>query len=106
MREPPPDLSSFLMQQRIVYLGLPLQSSVTELLIAEFMYLNSHAPDKPVSFHTSTPPGSSKDGDGQPFCGLGHFGPESECRANAGRSGQRPSGVGRVKNAGKFAAGV
>ena len=50
MREPPPDLSSFLMQQRIVDLGLPLQSSVTELLIAEFMYLNSHAPDKPVSF--------------------------------------------------------
>ena len=50
MREPPPDLSSFLMQQRIVYLGLPLQSSVTELLIAEFMYLNSHVPDKPESF--------------------------------------------------------
>ena len=61
MREPPPDLSSFLMQQRIVYLGLPLQSSVTELLIAEFMYLNSHEPDKPVSFYINST-GISKDG--------------------------------------------
>lgn len=38
-RSPPPDLPSLLLDSRIVYLGMPLVPAVTELMIAEFMYL-------------------------------------------------------------------
>ena len=37
--QPPPDLPSFLFKERIVYLGMTLVPSVTELLVAQFLYL-------------------------------------------------------------------
>lgn len=36
---PPPDLPSLLLESRIVYLGMPLVSAVTELIVAELLYL-------------------------------------------------------------------
>ena len=37
---PPPDLASLLLHNRIVYLGMPMVSAVTELIVAELLYLN------------------------------------------------------------------
>jgi len=51
-RTPPPDLPSLLLKERIVYLGM-LVPAVTELIIAELLYLQYEDPDKPIKF-TST----------------------------------------------------
>ena len=64
MRTPPPDLPSLLLKERIVYLGLPLFSDddakrqmgidVTELIIAQLLYLEFDNPEKPIT-SISTP---------------------------------------------------
>jgi hypothetical protein len=38
-RTPPPDLPSLLLDSRITYLGMPLVPAVTELIVAELLYL-------------------------------------------------------------------
>merc|ERR1712147_284797 len=43
---PPPDLPSLLLHNRIVYIGMPLVPAVTELIIAELLYLNYESGDK------------------------------------------------------------
>ena len=43
---PPPDLPSLLLHNRIVYIGMPLVPAVTELIIAELLYLNYESADK------------------------------------------------------------
>jgi ATP-dependent Clp protease protease subunit len=63
-RTPPPDLESLLLKERIVYLGLPLYSSddikrnvgidVTELIIAQLLYLQFDDPDKPIYFYINS----------------------------------------------------
>jgi ATP-dependent Clp protease protease subunit len=63
-RTPPPDLPSLLLKERIVYLGLPLFSQdelkqqvgldVTELIIAQLLYLQFDDPDKPVYFYINS----------------------------------------------------
>jgi len=42
---PPPDLPSLLLKNRIVYVGAPLVPEVTELVVAELLYLSSEKPD-------------------------------------------------------------
>ena len=67
-RTPPPDLESLLLKERIVYLGMPLFSSdevkrragidVTELIIAQLLYLQFDNAEKPIYFYinsTGTP---------------------------------------------------
>tara|TARA_Y100001968_G_C19277035_1_gene677267 strand:+ start:285 stop:956 length:672 start_codon:yes stop_codon:yes gene_type:complete len=64
MRTPPPDLPSLLLKERIVYLGLPLFSDddakrqlgmdVTELIIAQLLYLEFDNPDKPIFFYINS----------------------------------------------------
>jgi hypothetical protein len=53
-KSPPPDLPSLLLDARIVYLGMPLVSAVTELIIAELLYLQvityAHQPPHHQSF--------------------------------------------------------
>lgn len=44
----PPDLPSLLLDSRIVYIGMPLVASVTELVISELLWLNYNQPEKPV----------------------------------------------------------
>ncbi len=61
MRTPPPDLPSLLLKERIVYLGLPLFSDddakrqlgmdVTELIIAQLLYLEFDNAEKPIYQH-------------------------------------------------------
>ena len=63
-RTPPPDLPSLLLKERIVYLGLPLVSpdeykqqlgiDVTELIIAELLYLQFDDPDKPIYMYINS----------------------------------------------------
>ena len=63
-RTPPPDLQSLLLKERIVYLGMPLFSSddvkrqvgidVTELILAQLLYLEFDNPDKPIFFYINS----------------------------------------------------
>jgi ATP-dependent Clp protease protease subunit len=63
-RTPPPDLPSLLLKERIVYLGLPLISpdeykdqiglDVTELIIAQLLYLQFDDPEKPIYMYINS----------------------------------------------------
>ena len=64
MRTPPPDLPSLLLKERIVYLGLPLFSDddakrqlgmdVTELIIAQLLFLEFDNAEKPIYFYINS----------------------------------------------------
>jgi len=64
MRTPPPDLPSLLLKERIVYLGLPLFSDddakrqlgmdVTELIVAQLLYLEFDNAEKPIYFYINS----------------------------------------------------
>jgi ATP-dependent Clp protease protease subunit len=56
---PPPDLPSLLLHNRIVYIGMPLVPSVTELVVAELLYLNYETQEKPVYMYINSPGTSS-----------------------------------------------
>ena len=62
-RTPPPDLPSLLLKERIVYLGMPLVPAVTELIIAELLYLQSDDPDKPIKIYINSTGTSSYSGE-------------------------------------------
>jgi ATP-dependent Clp protease, protease subunit len=63
-RTPPPDLESLMLKERIVYLGMPLFSSddikqqvgfdVTQLIIAQLLYLQFDDPEKPIFFYINS----------------------------------------------------
>ncbi|MBE9166771.1 ATP-dependent Clp protease proteolytic subunit [Pleurocapsales cyanobacterium LEGE 06147] len=63
-RTPPPDLPSLLLKERIVYLGLPLVSpdeykeqigvDVTELIIAQLLFLQFDDPEKPIRMYINS----------------------------------------------------
>ena len=63
-RTPPPDVESLMLKERIVYLGLPLFSSdevkrnvgidVTQLIIAQLLYLQFDNPEKPIYFYINS----------------------------------------------------
>jgi len=59
---PPPDLPSLLLHNRIVYIGMPLVPAVTELIIAELLYLNYESATKPVYMYINSPGTTSADG--------------------------------------------
>lgn len=52
--QPPPDLASYLFKNRIVYLGMSLVPSVTELILAEFLYLQYEDEDKPIYLYINS----------------------------------------------------
>lgn len=54
-RQPPPDLPSLLLKERIVYLGMRLGPDVTQLLIAQLLYLQYDSPDKPIKIYINSP---------------------------------------------------
>lgn len=62
-RTPPPDLPSLLLNERIVYLGMPLVSAVSELIIAELLYLQYQDPDKPIRIYINSTGTSRYDGE-------------------------------------------
>jgi ATP-dependent Clp protease protease subunit len=62
-RTPPPDLPSLLLNERIVYLGMPLVPAVTELIIAELLFLQYQDPDKPIRIYINSTGTSRYDGE-------------------------------------------
>jgi len=50
---PPPDLATRLFSERIMYLGMPIDSSVAELLTAQLFVLVQEAPD-PIYFYINS----------------------------------------------------
>ncbi|KAA0031363.1 ATP-dependent Clp protease proteolytic subunit-related protein 1 [Cucumis melo var. makuwa] len=54
-RNAPPDLPSLLLDARIVYLGMPIVPAVTELLVAQFMWLDYDNPSKPIYLYINSP---------------------------------------------------
>ena len=59
--QPPPDLPSYLFKERIIYLGMTLVPSVTELILAELLYLQYEDPKKPIYMYVNST-GTSKKG--------------------------------------------
>lgn len=53
-RNAPPDLPSLLLDARIVYLGMPIVPAVTELLVAQFMWLDYDNPSKPIYLYINS----------------------------------------------------
>ena len=63
-RSPPPDLPSLLLKERIIYLGLPLVSpdeykdqigvDVTELIVAQLLFLQFDDPEKPIYMYINS----------------------------------------------------
>jgi ATP-dependent Clp protease protease subunit len=51
---PPPDLPSLLLHNRIVYIGMPLVPAVTELVIAELLYLNYESTTEPITMYINS----------------------------------------------------
>ncbi|KAJ1415048.1 ClpP/crotonase-like domain superfamily [Sesbania bispinosa] len=60
--QPPPDLASYLYKNRIVYLGMSLVPSVTELILAEFLYLQYEDDQKPIYLYVNST-GTTKGGE-------------------------------------------
>lgn len=58
---PPPDLPSLLLANRIIYIGMPLVPSVTELVIAQLLYLN-YQNDQTITIYINSPGTNSPDG--------------------------------------------
>lgn len=52
--QPPPDLASYLYKNRIVYLGMSFVPSVTELILAEFLYLQYEDVEKPIYLYINS----------------------------------------------------
>ncbi|KAG9439922.1 hypothetical protein H6P81_020087 [Aristolochia fimbriata] len=53
-RSAPPDLPSLLLDARICYLGMPIVPSVTELLVAQLMWLDYDDPSKPIYIYINS----------------------------------------------------
>lgn len=51
---PPPDMPSLLLDERIVYLGAPLVPSVSELIVAELLFLNFNKPEEEVQMYINS----------------------------------------------------
>ncbi|KAK8946323.1 hypothetical protein KSP39_PZI006360 [Platanthera zijinensis] len=62
-RKPPPDLPSLLLHGRIVYIGMPLVPAVTELVIAELMYLQWMDPKQPIYLYINSTGTTRDDGE-------------------------------------------
>ncbi len=51
------DIYSRLLKDRIVFLGTPMTDEVANLLIAQFLFLESEDPDKDINFYINSPGG-------------------------------------------------
>ncbi|KAG1656532.1 hypothetical protein FOA52_005558 [Chlamydomonas sp. UWO 241] len=62
-RPPPPDLPSMLFDNRIVYLGMPLVPAVTELMVAELLYLEKQGAALPIEMLINSSGTTRQDGE-------------------------------------------
>jgi ATP-dependent Clp protease protease subunit len=56
------DIYSRLLKDRIVFLGTPINDDVANLVIAQFLYLESEDPEKEIYFYLNTPGGHVSSG--------------------------------------------
>ncbi|GLT79006.1 hypothetical protein SLA2020_505200 [Shorea laevis] len=61
-RSPPPDLPSLLLDEGIVYIGMPLVPAVTELVIAQLIYLQWKDPKAPIYLYLNSTGTARDDG--------------------------------------------
>lgn len=59
---PPPDMPSVMLNNRIVYLGMPISAQVAELVIAELLFLQYESIEKPVQMYINSPGTTTEDG--------------------------------------------
>src|SRR5574339_1008943 len=52
------DIYSRLLKDRIVFLGTPVDDDVANVIIAQFLFLESEDPDKDISLYINSPGGS------------------------------------------------
>ncbi len=52
------DVYSRLLKERIVFLGSPVMDEVANVIVAQFLFLESQDPDKDISFYINSPGGS------------------------------------------------
>ncbi|XP_021859015.1 ATP-dependent Clp protease proteolytic subunit-related protein 3, chloroplastic [Spinacia oleracea] len=62
-KRPPPDLPSLLLHGRIIYIGMPLVPAVTELVIAELMYLQWMDAKEPIYIYINSTGTTRDDGE-------------------------------------------
>ncbi|TQE13896.1 hypothetical protein C1H46_000527 [Malus baccata] len=60
-KKQPPNLPSLLLHRRIVYIGMPLVRAVTELIVAELMYLQCMDPKQPIYIYINSTGTTSDD---------------------------------------------
>lgn len=58
---PPPDLPSLMFANRVLYVGMPIVPSVTELMVAELLYLDQQN-QQPITLYINSPGTNSPDG--------------------------------------------
>jgi len=51
------DIYSRLLRERIVFLGAPIDDQVTNLIVAQLLFLESEDPDKPINLYINSPGG-------------------------------------------------
>lgn len=56
------DIYSRLLKDRIIFLGSPIDDEVSNLIIAQMLYLESEDPDKEIFFYLNTPGGHVSSG--------------------------------------------
>jgi ATP-dependent Clp protease protease subunit len=52
------DIYSRLLNERIIFLGEPVDDQIANLIVAQFLHLQSEDPDKDISFYINSPGGS------------------------------------------------
>ena len=52
------DIYSRLLNERIIFLGTPVDDQIANLIIAQFLHLESEDPDKDISLYVNSPGGS------------------------------------------------
>ncbi|GAB2292132.1 hypothetical protein Dimus_026384 [Dionaea muscipula] len=54
-RRSPPNIPSLVLASRVIYLGLPIVSAVSQLIVAEFRWLTYEDPTKPIYLYINCP---------------------------------------------------
>ena len=51
------DIYSLLLRERIIFLGTPIQDQISNLIVAQLLYLEREAPEKDISLYINSPGG-------------------------------------------------
>lgn len=52
------DIYSLLLRERIIFLGTPINDQVSNLIVAQLLYLNNEDPERPISLYINSPGGA------------------------------------------------